>query len=168
MTVVTTRPNYLNLPFLPKALWEPRRPMLAIGVGWTAAFLPSIALTVLASLLFPAAERPEFNVDGFTAIFALVIFAPVVETLIMALILAVLQLWLRPAGAVLVSAAAWGIAHSLVTPVWGLVIWWPFLVFSTLFVVWRQRSLSLALAIPMTVHALQNLPPAMLIATGQA
>jgi hypothetical protein len=46
------------------------------------------------------------------------------------------------------------------------VIWWPFLVFSTLFVTWRDRSLWLAFALPMCVHALQNLPPALLIASG--
>jgi len=46
------------------------------------------------------------------------------------------------------------------------VIWWPFLVFSTLFVTWRQRSLWLAFAIPMCVHALQNLLPSLLVAFG--
>jgi len=49
-----------------------------------------------------------------------------------------------------------------------LVIWWPFLVFSTLFVTWRDRSLTLAFLIPMCVHALQNLLPAILVAYGAA
>jgi hypothetical protein len=68
--------------------------------------------------------------------------------------------------AVVASAVGWGIAHSSVAPIWGLVIWWPFLVFSTLFVTWRNRSLTLAFVIPMCVHALQNLLPAMLVAYG--
>jgi hypothetical protein len=67
---------------------------------------------------------------------------------------------------VISSAIGWGMLHSLAAPSWGLIIWWPFLVFSTLFVAWRGRSLALAFLIPMTVHALQNLPPALLIASG--
>ena len=156
------------LALLPRPLLRAEQPLIAIGVGWLTAFIPSIMLALLAATLFPSAEKPQFNVDGLTAIFALVIFAPVVETLIMAAVLGVLQMMLRPATAVLVSAAGWGIAHSLAAPTWGLVIWWPFLVFSTLFVVWRQRSLWLALAMPMAVHALQNLPPALAIASGNA
>ena len=81
----------------------------------------------------------------------------------------VLLLLLRlfpPAIAILVSAVGWGIAHSTVAPIWGLVIWWPFLIFSTLFVTWRERSLWLAFAVPMCVHGLQNLIPASMIAFG--
>jgi hypothetical protein len=69
---------------------------------------------------------------------------------------------------VIASAAAWGVLHSIAAPVWGLVIWWPFLIFSTLFVVWRGRSLALAFVVPMLAHGLQNLLPALLVATGRA
>jgi hypothetical protein len=37
-----------------------------------------------------------------------------------------------------------------------------------LFVAWRQRSLLAAFAVPAAVHALHNLPPALLIASGAA
>ena len=146
----------------------PRRPFAAILTGWLTAFPASILLAVLAAVLLPDAAQPEFRVDGAAAIFALVIFAPVVETLIMGLALLILLLFLPPVAAIVVSAAAWGAAHSLMVPIWGLVIWWPFLVFSTLFVAWRSRSLTFAFLIPMGVHALQNLVPALLIAYGAA
>ena len=68
--------------------------------------------------------------------------------------------------AVLVSAVGWGIAHSLAAPAWGLVIWWPFLIFSTLYVTWRQHSLIAGLAMPAAVHGLQNILPALLMFTG--
>jgi hypothetical protein len=84
----------------------------------------------------------------------------------MGVVLLILLLFLSPTAAIVVSAIGWGVAHSLVAPMWGLVIWWPFLVFSTLFVAWRGRSLALAFAIPMAVHALQNLLPALLVAQG--
>jgi len=152
------------LRFLPVAIRVPRSPLRAVAVGWLTAFPISMALAFLGSLVMPEASRPEFKVDGLAAVFAIVAFAPVVETLIMGSVLLVLLLFLPPAAAVIVSALGWGLAHSLVAPIWGLVIWWPFLVFSTLFVTWRKRSLLLAFAIPALVHALQNLIPALLIA----
>ena len=153
---------------LPRALRVPRRPLVAILVGWLTAFPISIALAMAAAFLVPGVEQPRFDVNGGAALFALVVFAPVVETLIMGAALLVLLVFVPPAAAVFMSAIGWGIAHSLAVPIWGLVIWWPFLIFSTLFVAWRARSLILAFVIPMCVHALQNLLPALLVAYGAA
>lgn len=127
-----------------------------------------MVFAAIGAFLLPQAQQPEFHVSGAAAIFALVIFSPVVETLIMGGVLLVLLRLMPPWFAVLASAAGWGIAHSSVAPIWGLVIWWPFLIFSTLFVTWRKRSLTLAFLIPMCVHALQNLLPALLVAYGAA
>ena len=151
------------LNFLPLPLREPRRPLLALAVAWLLSFPLSIVLAKLVSMVFPGAESPEFPVAGLTALFLLVVFAPVLETLIMGGVLLVLLRLFSPPIAVLVSAAGWGVAHSLGAPTWGLVIWWPFLIFSTLFVTWRQRSLLLAFALPMAAHALHNLPSAVLV-----
>ena len=157
-----------NLPFLPQALFEPRRPLIAILVGLVTALVPSLLLSALVQWLLPSASGPKFALDGALAIFALVVFAPVLETLIMGAVLLVLLRLISPTAAVLVSSAAWGVAHSLAAPIWGLIVWWPFLIFSTLFVTWRTRSLAAAFAVPAAAHALQNLGPAILVASGQA
>ena len=156
------------LSFLPSPIREPRRAWLAIIVGWLTATIPSLILAALISQLLPQLPGPTFNTEPAVAIFAIVIISPVMETLIMAGVLSLLLRFIPATAAILVSAAGWGLVHSAVAPAWGLVIWWPFLVFSTLYVVWRQRSLAAAIAIPATVHALQNLGPALLIAAGQA
>lgn len=155
------------LRYLPKPLLEPRRPLIAIATGWATAFIPSILLAWLVTTLMPPGSQPSFEVDGTLAVLMLVVFAPVLETLIMAGVLTVLLRFTAPATAVLLSAAGWGLAHSLMAPAWGLVIWWPFLIFSTLFVTWRQRSLLAALAMPAAVHALHNLAPALLLLQAQ-
>jgi membrane protease YdiL (CAAX protease family) len=154
------------LSFLPLSVREPGNLPKAVFVGWLTAFVPSVLLAMLGSLLAPQAEQPQFDVSGLAAIFGLVVFAPLVETLIMGTILLVLLLILPAWAAIVLSAAGWGVAHSLIAPIWGLVIWWPFLIFSTLFVAWRSRSLWLAFLVPACVHALQNLLPALLVATG--
>ena len=147
---------------------EPRRPLRALVFAWLLAFPLSIVLAVVARLLLPEAAPPEFKVEGAFALFMLVVFAPLVETLIMGAVLLLLVRVAGPTLAVLLSALGWGAAHSAMAPMWGLVIWWPFLVFSTLFVTWRQRSLALAFLMPALAHALQNLAPALMIAFAPA
>lgn len=156
-----------SLPFLPRQLLEPRRPLIAIGLGAFTAFVPSIMLAALVLWLLPGGQAPKFAMDGGLALFGLVVFAPILETLIMGTVLLVLLRLVGPTAAVLASSAGWAVAHSLAAPIWGLIIWWPFLVFSTLFVVWRSRSLLAAFAVPAAVHALHNLTPALAIASGQ-
>lgn len=156
------------LSYLPEAVRVPRSALAAILVGWPLALLPSLALSVLANALFPQVVGPRFDGGGPALFVLLVVVSPIVETLIMAGVLGILLRLVGPTAAVFASAIGWGMAHSLAAPAWGFVIWWPFLVFSTLFVVWRARSLWLALAIPTAVHMLQNVGPALLAATGQA
>ena len=155
------------LSFLPKQIREPRNAPLSVTVAWATSFFPSILLSLLVAKVFPNQPQPQFNFPPALVLFSVVIFAPVVETLIMGTVLLVLLRLVRPPLAVLLSAVGWGIAHSLQYPIWGLTIWWPFLVLSTLFVAWRQRSLLLAFGLPMIAHAMQNLPTALLIISGK-
>ena len=154
------------LRFLPKAIRVPEKPLRAIAVGWLTAFPISIILALLASRLFPDAGHPDFKGGPGLIFFAVVIFSPVVETLIMGIVLLILLRFLPEWVAIVVSAIGWGIAHSMLSPTWGMAVWWPFLILSTLFVAWRKRSLWLAFLLPICVHALQNLLPGILVATG--
>ena len=156
----------VKLTFLPKQIREPRRPAVALAVAWLTTFLPSIGLAALIGLVAPDVPQPKFDVTGPMAIFLLAVFAPVLETLIMGGVLLILLRFVSPTVAVVMSSVGWGIAHSTAAPTWGLVIWWPFLIFSTLFVTWRQRSLASAFAMPALAHALHNLPTASLVAAG--
>ena len=154
------------LTWFPRSLREPDNALKSVAVGWLLAFPASILFSVIIHLIAPNAKAPEFHVTGALAIGLLVFFSPILESLIMGGVLLVLLRFLPPTWAVIASAAGWGIAHSLAAPIWGMIIWWPFLIFSTLFVAWRTRSLTLAFVMPMVVHGLQNLPPALLVASG--
>ena len=148
---------------LPSALAEPRHPLKAIAIGWLCAFPPSLLLSMLAQWLLPGVVRPSFDVSGPGTVALLVIVSPLIETLIMAAVLEVLLRFLPPAAAIVVSTIGWGFAHSWVAPAWGLVIWWPFLIFSTLYVTWSRRSVWAGVGIVFAVHALQNLGPSLLL-----
>ena len=101
--------------------------------------------------------------QGLLYVFAVVVIAPVAETIVMAAVLELLVRRVPPFPAILLSAAGWASVHSLQAPTWGLVIWWPFLIFSALYVNWRTRDPDWALLIPMAVHALNNLGPTVLL-----
>jgi membrane protease YdiL (CAAX protease family) len=152
--------------WLPRALMQPRRPLRVLLIAWATALIPSVLIGAAVGGLLPDLPQPKLTV-GTPLTFALaVIISPILETLIMAAVLRLLLIALPPTAAVAVSAIAWGIAHSLAAPAWGLVIWWPFLVFSVLFVTWRERSLAAALAMPAATHALHNLLPALALLAG--
>ncbi len=151
------------LRLLPSAVREPRRAWLAILIGAALTLAGSLALSAIATSLAPTLAKPDFPMRGPIAFLLLFAFAPLVETLIMAAVLSLLARFLSPTLAVLASAALWGIAHSLQAAAWGLVIWWPFVIFSTLYMVWRERSVVAALGVATATHALQNLGPALVI-----
>ena len=154
--------------FVPGFLTVARRPLVTIVGAYLLTILGSLMLATIVRAVMPSGEAPDFSeiaaLGPGVVIFSLVIFAPVVETLIMGAVLMILQLFMRPGYAIVVSAAGWALAHSLQATVWGMVIWWPFLIFSLLFVVWRERSIWLAFLMPMIVHAMQNSLPALMVA----
>jgi hypothetical protein len=153
------------LKILPAPLREPRRVWLSILTGWFLSLAGSLALAAIVGTVAPDLAKPDFNgIKGMTAIFLIVIFSPLVESLIMGGILVILLRFLSPAAAILSSALLWGAAHSLGALSWGFTIWWPFLIFSTLFVVWRQHGFWAGVGVAAAAHALQNLGPGLIVA----
>ena len=155
------------LRILPTPLREPRRVWLSILTGWLLSILGSLALAAIVSTVAPDLAKPDFNgVRGMLAVFLIVIFSPLLESLIMGGILVILLRFLSPAAAIISSALLWGAAHSIGALSWGFTIWWPFLIFSTLFVVWRQRGFWTGVGVAAATHALQNLGPGLVVAFG--
>jgi membrane protease YdiL (CAAX protease family) len=153
------------LRFLPAPLREPRRAWLAILTGWLLSLLGSVALAAIVGTVAPDLAKPDFDgIKGMTAIFLIVVFSPLIESLIMGGILVMLLRFLSPAAAILSSALLWGAAHSLGALSWGFTSWWPFLIFSTLFVVWRQNGFWAGVGVAAAAHALQNLGPGLFVA----
>jgi hypothetical protein len=131
--------------------------LLYIAKAWLLVFIPSVALSVGISLLVQKPAGPEFGASGLTLFFLLVVFAPVVETLLMIPPLLLIDRFAGHRPAIVGSAIFWGVLHSLAAPLWGLIVWWPFLILSAIFLVWRrERGLWTAMLIVTAVHALQN------------
>jgi hypothetical protein len=144
----------------------PARPIATILVAYVLSISGSLFLSAIVAALIPAAEPPDFGFfigKGMLTVVSLSVLSPLVETLILAGTTSLLLRWMKPKHAVLLSSFGWALAHSYQAPIWGLVIWWPFIIFTTLYVVWKQRSLAWGLLMPFVVHGLQNLLPAVAI-----
>lgn len=163
-SVATTAFSDGPLSLFPQALREPRRAWLVIPLAWLLCIIPSLGFAYLVQNLAPELDLPEFPIKGHVGFLALAVFAPIVETFILAAFITLFRWVFSPTVSVFLSAIGWGVAHSLQASAWGFVVWWPFLIMSMLYLVWRQRGFWLAIAIPAAVHMLQNAGPAYSVA----
>lgn len=156
------RPRYLA--FLPAFLFaaDPN-PARYVVKAWPVALLPALVLGILAGLLAPEAEPPDLAIDGAVAVLLVVVVAPLLETLLMTVPLALMARLLGPGPAAVGSALLWAVLHSLAAPIWGLVIWWPFLILSVAMLTWRERGWTRAILVVAAIHALHNSLPALLL-----
>lgn len=157
------RPFYERL--LPRFLFDDHQPWWSYALkGWLLILLPSVALAMLLGYLVEpggnALPNLSFPFPTWVLFLGIVIFAPVTETLLMLGPLLLVNRLVGPGTAVAASSALWGGLHSLSAPAWGLVAWWPFLVFSAALLFWRGRGrLGRGILLVMLIHAMQNFVP---------
>ena len=153
------------LAFLPVSLFEARRPWRVMPIAAAVALAGSVAIGVTIATLFDGGTGLAMGRAAPWLLWVLIAVAsPVLESIAMAIGLVLLRLALPPWPAAVASAIAWGLLHALAAPLWGLVVWWPFLIFSIVWLTWRPRGFWRATALAAAVHALHNLPSATLIA----
>ena len=159
------RPSYLR--FLPRFLFQPEdsRPAYVLK-AWLLVLLPSILLSLAVNVSMPSAEGPELPLSGPLMIALVTFIGPFLETLIMAAVLLALRRCVGSGPAVVLSSIGWGVAHSSAAAIWGLVIWWPFLIFSIAFLAWRERGFWTGILIVTAIHALQNSFAVLLLLVG--
>jgi membrane protease YdiL (CAAX protease family) len=111
-------------------------------------------------------NAPQNNLnDPAVILFAFVVFAPIFESFVMAAGLYVFSfLTRRPLRLAAMSAVVWGLLHSLIAPIWGLTIAWPFFVFSCAYLAWRRRAWWRGMAVAISIHAFQNFFPSLIVA----
>jgi membrane protease YdiL (CAAX protease family) len=160
---IDERPAYLR--FLPNFLFRKDEPPLSyILKGYLLALLPSLALSMLAGLVAsPTAEIPDIPVQGSTSLLLLIVVGPLLETLILLPMVLGFRRLFGPGPAVLLCALLWAVGHSLAAAIWGLVVWWPFLLFSIAILTWRDRGLLQTVAVVTTIHGLQNATAGLLL-----
>lgn len=94
---------------------------------------------------------------GLVDMFGILVFAPVVETFVLAGFLKLLLSWdLSPVRACVISAVGWGLMHGVNTPMAVFGPTWGFLLFGAGYLLWRPVSFRHAFAAAAVPHALNN------------
>jgi len=146
------------LRFLPAPLREPSSGWKTLAIAPVLTVPISLVLSFLVTTYLPNLTTPVFRkTHWLIEVFNIVILSPVVETLLMAGILAIILKFLSKPQAIIASAVIWGGLHSLVASAWGLIVWWPFIIFSTIYLTWKQRGFWHGCAMAAAVHVVHNL-----------
>lgn len=131
--------------------------------AWPVAFVPSVALLAVAGALYlwaggdmeANALPPDESFWG--AMLGSGLVAPVVETLLLAALVSLLQRSIRsPVLIATVSAIVWGSLHALVEVFWFFGTVWSFFVFTCAYLAWRRDSFRSAFIAACVPHILIN------------
>jgi membrane protease YdiL (CAAX protease family) len=156
------------LGFLPSILFADRRPVLVVILAFVLTIAGSFVLGSVVTQVAGDGVGPDLGkAPPVVLLIGLALVSPLIETLLMGGIIDLLRRWIGAWQAAVASAAIWGVLHSLLASWWGAVIWWPFLIFSIVWLTWRPRGFWIATALVTSVHVLQNLGPAIAIALDQ-
>ena len=149
------RPRWLA--FLPDFLFElDRWPERYIAKAWLVMLVPMLPLSAAVNLLVRPEKHPEFRIDSIPTLLIFFVAGPLLETLIQAVMLAGLTRLMSAAAAAATCAVLWGLLHSTAVPTWGLVVWWPFLILSIVYLTWRQVGLVKAIGMTFALHAVHD------------
>ena len=130
------------------------------------SLIPSLVIVMILGLTGIITEEtaPKFEGPAIILFIGLIVIAPPLETLLMAVGLRLLSfITKRPVRLAIFSAFIWAVVHSLEAPVWGLGVIWPFFVFSCCYLSWRRHSWWRAIFVTTCVHAFQNILPAIAV-----
>ena len=126
--------------------------------GFLLVLLPTILMVLLIQWIAPDSGEPEFDQNPAVAFFDLIFFAPIVETLLMWPLIALLRLLSKSTWVIaLLSALCWSACHSSEVAAWGIAVFPLFVALSICFVEWwKNRSALRALCVTSMFHMIHN------------
>ncbi|MES2692255.1 MAG: CPBP family glutamic-type intramembrane protease [Verrucomicrobiota bacterium] len=144
----------------PILLYAAKAALLSISVGGLVGI-------VIGSFFSSVGARPQEEGDPLALMVSLLLVVPMVETALMAPLLAlILKRVSNRYAACVISALMWALIHSCFWIYWGLFVFFPFLVFSFCFLAWSRISTRRAILVTALAHMIHNLGPTMLMVYG--
>jgi len=152
-----------------------RHPLACVFMMWPTATLPGLLIVIAAGHLLSFTGNQElfedrrmeqfFDLTAWTCL-AVVVIAPLIETVLMNVICRGLKAFFSSMVVVTcLSAVFWAGVHSLAnSPIWGVGVFWPFIIFSGVLLAWWEKSPRLAFWMTFAIHALHNLTTLGLVA----
>ena len=135
----------------------------------------SLVPSLLISFMFfgvlgvPLDQAPQFDGPLPVLLVSVLVIAPVIETLLMALVIKLASfIFKKTVSICLATALVWAIVHSVSVPLQGVTVYWPFFVFSYAYLAWRKHGWWKAISIATAIHACQNILPAVAVVVDKA
>jgi hypothetical protein len=108
--------------------------------------------------------QPPSPASTVGQVFLVVVFSPLVETLMLGAGVKLLSgVVKRPVWVAIISALLWGVLHGLFTPLWFFGTVWSFFLMSCAFMGWRKWSYRRAYMAAFVPHFLINLTVTLLL-----
>lgn len=133
---------------------------------WLLTFPPTLVIMGLVLIFADAPSREGVSLDTLPYVLSRLVFAPVVENLVLVAIISILSCFISSANKIAIIAslvAALAHARSSWAP-HGLIVAWLFYVLSRAYLVWRPRGIRIAYFVTVLMHAAHNLIPTSLVA----
>ncbi len=125
--------------------------------AYATAMPVALTISLLTLLIFPNAENVDLDLATLSDFVFVVFVAPMLETLAMIPILALIKIFIKKTVWIaLVSALIWASFHSASVPKWGLVVFFSFFIFSISFLSWEKKSITKAIFVTFGIHASIN------------
>ncbi|MBC7602297.1 MAG: hypothetical protein H7255_06505 [Ramlibacter sp.] len=129
---------------------------------WPIVMLPAVVIGGLAQLVaFALGVRAQsFGAapgDGWASSLQSILFAPLVETLLLFLLIEISRkAGLSRLAIAVLSGVVAGSLHAIVAPLWFFTSAWAFFVYGCAYLAWRPSSIQKALCAAALLHALNN------------
>ena len=136
--------------------------LLASSIGFALASA-ALGVVALAGVPLDSLQGPDIEAS-FGDSFGAVVLAPVLETLLLAGMLAVLPSRWSIVSRAAVAGVAWGVLHGLQAPLWFFAPTFAFFVYACGYLAWRPVSFTRGFAAAAVPHALNNLVAILLLA----
>ena len=148
--------QFLLDPKLP--LWKFCFAAFPIALFPSAAIYSLVYASLQAAGVDPTHFQPPVRTGGMSGWFGAVVFAPFVETLLLAAVLSILlKLTNRKVFIAVASGLLWGALHATFGLLWFFGTVWSFFVLSCAYLGWQGRSFREAFAAAWVPHVLVNL-----------
>jgi uncharacterized membrane protein YjgN (DUF898 family) len=127
------------------------------------AIIPAIAIVgfVRFGMAFAGLNTARFDAPpvsaSFSGAFGTIVFAPILETILLALLIAILSSFMsNKLHVAAVSGIAWGLGHAAFGLLWFFGPAWSFFILTCAFIAWRGKGFKQAYFVAFIPHVLNN------------
>jgi hypothetical protein len=105
----------------------------------------------------PTRYAPTIHLSSSLDAFGAIVFSPVIETFLLALLIAILSSFITSKLRVaIISGVLWGLGHAMFGLLWFFVPAWMFFLLSCSYIAWHEKGFRYAYLVALVPHVINN------------